>query len=1094
VCRWRLRLRKVTPRGRPTGGRSDGKQRPHHTTLLFRVPIVVGLSLLTPIGWTADWPQWRADARRSGAIEETLADTLHLQWVRRLPAVACAWPNEPRLAFDAAYAPVVAGGRVLVSSAAEGSLTAYDLAGGEQRWKYFADGPIRFAPAVAAGRVFVGADDGWLHVVSLADGRPLGKIRGAPADRPDRRQLGNNRLVSLWPVRGGPVIVDKTVYFAAGIWPTMGISLVAVDAENLALRWRNDTLGHIEEVRLDHNALGPSGLSPQGYLAVEGDLLVVPNGRSLPAGVDRLTGRLRWYLQGYRNGDCKVALSTRYAFVGRTGVVDLRTGREVGSRWADAGSDAPQGFDAKKFHLFEGPFHPYKQFAGCSARSVLCDSWAYDFEGAQFTARDLAQAAVTEWASKFKGGAIKPWRWDPPLAWSLKSGPSVRGTPEVTLLRAGCRLYGHAAGKLTAAELGDDPAVAPRIAWQQNVAGTPAELLAADGRLLVVTREGQLSCFGPQATKPKTFELPSVEPLSPASNAWNTRADEILRAAQANQGHCVLLGLGTGQLVERLLTRSQLKMVVVEPDRFKADQARQRLIAAGLYPARVEIVVGAIDALRLPPYLAHLIVAEEPWNTIDPTQRRLFDVVHPYGGSIATSMNDAVFAALAQQAAGHRDRFETRRVGQLGVFRRVGAPQGSADWTHESADAARSHYSHDRLVRPPLAMLWYGDGPDYGFWKEKDYGSGVKPQVVGGRVFALRITANTLFAYDAYTGHMIWQTPVSPFARYVSRDDGIYVAGDGRVTVYTPATGQMRAVWPFEIAPGQPALVSDIRVGDQVVIAAAPHKSQSIARGLWDSSTLIALDRSNGRLLWKRQARDRFNNHALSLGSDLVFCVDSPSPMLVDQQKRRGQSPSTALSTLLALDARTGAMRWSHTAELPYRNYDADSWLGALGNDDWTAYAAPLKLLLAGKQGTARAYEAATGRLVWESRVGSQPLILREDSFLSQTGEPFDLRTGKSLGVRFRLTRGGCNYAVAGEHLLLVRDRSVSYVDLETGSKQSLYAIRSGCSNSLIAADGLLNVPNFAVQCVCNYPIQTTFAMIHLPEAAAWLPADTTGR
>ena len=38
--------------------------------------------------------------------------------------------------------------------------------------------------------------------------------------------------------------------------------------------------------------------------------------------------------------------------------------------------------------------------------------------------------------------------------------------------------------------------------------------------------------------------------------------------------------------------------------------------------------------------------------------------------------------------------------------------------------------------------------------------------------------------------------------------------------------------------------------------------------------------------------------------------------------------------------------------------------------------------------------------------------------------------------------------------------------------------MRSGCSNSLIAADGLLNVPNFAVGCVCNYPLQTSFALV----------------
>ena len=87
------------------------------------------------------------------------------------------------------------------------------------------------------------------------------------------------------------------------------------------------------------------------------------------------------------------------------------------------------------------------------------------------------------------------------------------------------------------------------------------------------------------------------------------------------------------------------------------------------------------------------------------------------------------------------------------------------------------------------------------------------------------------------------------------------------------------------------------------------------------------------------------------------------------------------------------------------------------------------------------------------------------------------MRTGKRLGPALSFTKGGCNYAVANAYLMLFRDESASYVDLASGKKQDLYAVRSGCSNSLIAADGLLSVPNFAVGCVCNYPMQTSFAL-----------------
>jgi hypothetical protein len=74
--------------------------------------------------------------------------------------------------------------------------------------------------------------------------------------------------------------------------------------------------------------------------------------------------------------------------------------------------------------------------------------------------------------------------------------------------------------------------------------------------------------------------------------------------------------------------------------------------------------------------------------------------------------------------------------------------------------------------------------------------------------------------------------------------------------------------------------------------------------------------------------------------------------------------------------------------------------------------------------------------------------------------------------------------AIGGSQPCILRDHSASYVDLATRTKHSLFAVRSGCSNSPIAADGLLNVPCFAVGCICNYPVQTSFAMFPLPDAA----------
>ena len=124
---------------------------------------------------------------------------------------------------------------------------------------------------------------------------------------------------------------------------------------------------------------------------------------------------------------------------------------------------------------------------------------------------------------------------------------------------------------------------------------------------------------------------------------------------------------------------------------------------------------------------------------------------------------------------------------------------------------------------------------------------------------------------------------------------------------------------------------------------------------------------------------------------------------------------------------------------------------------------------------------------MWHKPIGPPPIIVCGERFLTQRGQPFDTRTGNSLGRLLYYGWHGCNYAVANEYLMLFRNASATYVDLASGKERNLYAARSGCDNSLIAADGLLNVPCFSVGCVCNYPVQTCFALVHMPD---WAPAE----
>ena len=154
-----------------------------------------------------------------------------------------AWPaSQPKLDFDRRYEPVAAGQFLLVGSTVSESVVALDTRTGERKWAFLAEGPIRFAPAISGERVYVTSDDGHLYCLELATGKKLWSRLGGPAQK---QIIGNSRLISMWPCRGGVVVKDGVAYFAAGIWPSMGIFIRAVDGETGEEIWTNSSTGAV---------------------------------------------------------------------------------------------------------------------------------------------------------------------------------------------------------------------------------------------------------------------------------------------------------------------------------------------------------------------------------------------------------------------------------------------------------------------------------------------------------------------------------------------------------------------------------------------------------------------------------------------------------------------------------------------------------------------------------------------------------------------------------------------------------------------------------------------------------------------------------
>jgi WD40 repeat protein len=743
--------------------------------------VLIGSSLVAAASpcFADDWPTARHDAQRTAATPQRLAEQLHLHWTRELPRLTLAWPDQPKLVFDRAYEPIVLGSTLFVGSSRTDSLLAFNTRTGALRWTFHADGPIRFAPAGWEGKIYFTCDDGHLYCLDADTGKLLWKFRGGPSER---KILGNQRLISTWPARGAPVIADGTVYFAASIWPFMGIFIHALDARTGKVIWTNDGDGSLY-IKQPHNADAFGGVAPQGHLVVADDKLLVPGGRSVPACYDRKTGRLVYFRlaeNGKRGGGTDVAC--------------------LGDVWFNGGA----AFE-RNTGEYLGPF---------PARCVLGDE-VVGFATGKFTAFTRKQSIV-ERAESFdrKGTALAKPKWKVGEQRSTKA-PTVEA-----MIEAGTRLYIGSMGQLAAIELPLVNSKDPQVSWQAKIEGTPAHLVAADDRLFAVTLEGRIYCFGEAqlAAKVHKHAPASLEANSPVAD----KAQQILEATAIRDGYCFVCGVGDGKLASELVRQSRLHVIGIDTDAERIQAYRDRMSAADLYGERTAAHVGNLAEFPMPPYLANLIVIDTACvaRLDEACLRKLFASLRPYGGTACFLAPDEQQKALVRSIKGYRlAGGQVRAVDGLVLLSRVGPLPGAADWTHEHADAGNSRASRDSLVKAPLGILWFGGSSNNGILPR--HGHGPQPQVVDGRCIIEGV--DMLRALDIYTGRVLWESrlpgvgkiyntlPHQPGANatggnYISLPDGIYVLHGTTCVCLDPATGEQRGVFRLPGEKGKPEL------------------------------------------------------------------------------------------------------------------------------------------------------------------------------------------------------------------------------------------------------------------------------------------------
>jgi len=947
--------------------------------------VCLGLIMGSGAGVTmaGDWPTYRHDAMGSGvgASDDSVPrGNLALQWTYiPLHPPDPAWPataeEMPRMHADSAFHVAAAEGRVFFGSSVTDEVTALDAASGKIVWSFCTEGPVRFAPTVYNGRVYVGSDDGYVYCLKAADGTLVWKYRPGPSAE---KVLGNERMISLWPVRTSVLVDQGKVYCGAGVFPYEGIYICALNADDGSIVWKNDTIGD----RAHELAFG--GLTPHGYLVASPEILYVPAGRAMPAAFSRKTGEfLFWAPPGGKQGGAWSLLADNQLIAGvdRSGVphktaYDAKTGANRGDVFAwFPGLDlvvrdkmayvlTPTGVYAIDRDVHAQALR--KATGAIRQRETLAKELV--------TLRKQVETAKGEEQAKMRARIEEIGRLtataraeekslqDSCVKWRL---PMPQGS---SLILADDMLFVGGARQV----LGIDVQTGRRV-WQAGVTGKALGLAAGNSRLLVSTDTGRIYCFAsrkersePQETR--TFRDAKAFESHPQRRLYSEAARRIVDESKVTKGYCLVLDCNLGQLAYELAQITDLKIVglVGANNPSVLQTARENLRAAGLLGSRV--VVEPWDISDLPLYFANLIVSDELLTTgkVQVTREQLERVLRPAGGTIVAG-RPGDGGAL-----------------QWWTFQRPKLEQAGS-WTHEYGNPQNTACSEDQLAKGPLGVLWFGEpGP---MSMVERHARAQSPVSIDGRMFVQG--EELILAVDAYNGTLLWERKIPGAVRprvdvdggnLALTEEGLYVAAYDRCLRLDPATGATVRGYDLPDAAsasyrwGCVAIDRNILFGIRAEPAKQPYgaqlramyaepndnvrwaytqsraKWQAVANyPLWENynpergsvtgrvmggDMVFAVNPETGSTLWTHPGK-RIGNLTLSVGDGKVFFADSNvtdelSKQALDERrdligkglyeetasmKKAGTYTPSDIRVVVALDAASGKKLWEKAVD-----------------------------------------------------------------------------------------------------------------------------------------------------------------------------------
>ena len=1015
-----------------------------HRTLRPLARVLLGLSITGAVH--ADWTAARGNNGRTAAVDVgPPTEALVAAWSVESGKPAPAWAGEARgslwqkidqpfvsrAADDLAPHPILAGDSILFATTRD-EVRCVDRLTGQTRWTHLCGGPVRYAPVVSGDRVVVGADDGWIRALRLADGAQLWAVRVGP-EQP--WISGNGRLISPHPVRSGLLVSDGQVYATAGLFPLEGTYLVALDLADGALRWRR-LLGNV---------------SPQGYLVEAGPDLIVPNGRATPRVYSRKDGTFRRELGSATGTLAVVAGDETFAGPGATGAI------ASGSTATPAPGTKPAGKIVS---------YPGRHLAVTATTSYLVNE------------REIL-ALDRERLRRSKGDLVEATRWK----------RTVPGAGALIVAGSNVFLGVSNTVQVLRAETGEPGPIL-------KVDSPVAALAADTQTLAVSTTSGRITVFVARETVPTATAQPPQTTLATTIEPLGGNLAIALSQLPSPRGWGLYQPSGPiadETTLPALLAHSELHWVIAVPTH-AVDDARRHLHARGWLGSRTAVVglakgetvpvadhlfngvvgstLSVAEAQRIAsPAPSGVIVLQGqpiPGAPVAGTGRW----THQYGNAANTcaTAQSLQGAPRLQWFGGHGpERIPDRHTrghaplvsgGLIVTIAENGligtdARNGTVRWQIELPESMRYAMPYDAgyvVLNESASRVWAAVNTD--LWEIH-----ARSGTVARRMPAPgRIHADDHWGWVAWEGGRILGSSMRPTAARTRKE-------------YDLVDLEYRSGRPLVCSRTLFALNEDDGAARWVVAT----------EGAWVNATLCA----SADRLYAVEARgpkaraDRTGRLtcAAILEEAAVVCIDAASGKRLWERPLRWPEAEDILG--LSVAGNRLILSCARSAG-PQAAYHLRCWDTADGTERWKT------------SGLNPVHDLFHGQQVKRPVVLGDRVSFESDLFDIATGGRW---IPKGAPADWILKRPGhaCGGMTGSEDGLLFRADNPTFFRFEDGSFTRLAPTRPGCWLNILPAEGGVLIPEASASCICGYPIQASlgfnFRKDPAPMLAEILPA-----